>query len=590
MYIFTGHELTYSNEEKRSALHKKNYTTIEAALLCETKCEDEETPQVREAKHEKDEAIHQLCEMEREKDEAIRQVREVKREKDEAIRQLCEVKREKDEANHQVREVKREKDEAIRQVREVKREKDEAIHQVREAKREKDEAIRQVREMERERDEANHHVSEVQREKDEAFRQVGEAQCEKEEALCQLREKESMYHDKLHTLHKRNQEIKDENWQQAAMLEGNHRQLIAMQEQIQSKNQEKTAMQEENHQLKASLEVNHRQHMASQEQIQNKTREKAAIEEENRQLKASLVVSRRQFAALQEQNQCKARQITALQQQLDIQDQLRAPDTAGSWNVPRSEIQAIPHKKEIGRGAWGEVYSARFRGKYVAIKIAHKEIFHESTIDLTKREIMIMSRVQHPNLVRFIAAVWDEAVEAKLEAPIIVSELMDMNLRAAYNSKDLSISNSLISIFRDVAYALHYLHCQGIIHRDISAPNVLLKFSPDRSILAKVSDFGSANMAKQSKTVGAGAVLYSAPEMFASITSAQKQTSKVDVYSYGVLLVEVTSRKMPTQETHQEMLQVLRTQHPDIHKLIVQCTEHSPANRPTMADILNRLC
>ena len=324
------------------------------------------------------------------------------------------------------------------------------------------------------------------------------------------------------------------------------------------------------------------------EEIHIKNKEIAGLKEETRQLKASLEVNRRQLMGLQEQVRSKTRQMAALQQQLGVQDQLQAPDTAGSWNIPRSEIQAIPYKKEIGRGAWGEVYSARFRGKDVAIKIAHKEIFHESTIDLIKREVRIMSRVQHPNLVRFIAAVWDEAVERKLEAPIIVSELMDINLRVAYSTKDLS--SSLISIFRDVAYALHYLHCQGIIHRDISAPNVLLKYSSDRSILAKVSDFGSANMAKQSKTVGAGAVLYSAPEMFTSITSSQKQTSKVDVYSYGVLLLEVTSREMPSHDTYDDMLQVLALHLPDRHKLIVQCTEHSPANRPTMADILNRLC
>ena len=117
--------------------------------------------------------------------------------------------------------------------------------------------------------------------------------------------------------------------------------------------------------------------------------------------------------------------------------------------------------------------------------------------------------------------------------------------------------------------------------------------SPDRSILAKVSDFGSANMAKQSKTVGAGAVLYSAPEMFTPASRPlRNKPQKWMSTATGSCLLEVTSRKMPTQDdpSRRHVAGAERHSIPDIHKLIVQCTEHSPANRPTMADILNRLC
>ena len=475
--------------------------------------------------------------------EATLQVNAAKLEKDEAFRQLCE---EKDEAFHRIRDVEREKREAMYQLREAMREKDEAVARLEEVKREKDKANRQCQEAQCEKDEA---IGQLQRAKTLKAEELREAKREKDEAIRQLHEKDSKFLEK-----------------------------------IQGKSQEIRGLEEEIRQLILSSKDYHRQLVASQEEVENKNGKITAMEEETRRLQASLNAS-------QEQVHSKTRRIEVLQHQLGVQDQFRIPDTSWSWKVSRSEIQAIPRRKEIGRGAWGEVYSAIFRGKDVAIKIVHEEIFHVFTIDLIKREIMIMSHVQHPNLVRFIAAVWDEAVEEKKEAPIIVSELMDMNLRKAYRARDLS--SSLISIFCDVAYALHYLHCQGIIHRDISAPNVLLKYSSNRSILAKVSDFGSANMAKQSKTVGAGAVLYSAPEMFASITSSQKQTPKVDVYSYGVLLLEVTSREMPSRDSYKGMLQLLATQMPDIHKLIVQCTEHSPTNRPTMCDILsilNRLC
>ena len=261
--------------------------------------------------------------------------------------------------------------------------------------------------------------------------------------------------------------------------------------------------------------------------------------------------------------------------------------------VSRAEIEKLS-KKKIGRGAWGKVYSARFRGEDVAIKIAHREILDQSTVDMLKREIQIMSSVQHPNLVRFIAAVMDDAVERKVDMPIIISELMDMNLRAAYKAKDLS--SQLLSIFRDVAYALQYLHQhrEPIIHRDISAPNVLLKSLPDSSYRAKVSDFGSANLVKNSTTAAAGAIIYSAPEMFPSEGIAAwrqppKQTPKVDVYSYGILLLEVIAKEMPSQDTSRALFQRVRTQWNTMYELIVRCTERSPSDRPTMADILKHL-
>ena len=81
-------------------------------------------------------------------------------------------------------------------------------------------------------------------------------------------------------------------------------------------------------------------------------------------------------------------------------------DNLQSWNIPRTAVQSIA-KREIGRGAWGVVYSGTFRGERVAIKQAHRDVLHATTIDMLKREVMIMAHIQHPNLVRFIAAVFD---------------------------------------------------------------------------------------------------------------------------------------------------------------------------------------
>ena len=263
------------------------------------------------------------------------------------------------------------------------------------------------------------------------------------------------------------------------------------------------------------------------------------------------------------------------------------------WKIDRSLIRHIP-QCSIGNGAWGEVYSATFRGKPVAIKYVYKDLLQiKDTVEMIKREIGIMAHIQHPNLVGFIGAVLDKDVDSKKDGPIIVLELLDMNLRVAYTTENLEWA-TMLSIFCDVAYALHYLHEQidPIIHRDVSAPNVLLKKLPNQSFKAKVSDFGSANLAKRSKTAGAGAIIYTSPEMFPheDITADPPgQTVKVDVFSYGIVLLEVVCGELPDIEKRSMLLRSCKSKWKEVYDLIIWCTKKAAEDRPTMRETLYSL-
>ena len=263
------------------------------------------------------------------------------------------------------------------------------------------------------------------------------------------------------------------------------------------------------------------------------------------------------------------------------------------WKIDRSLIRRIP-QCVIGNGAWGEVFSATFRGKPVAIKYVYKDLLQiKGTVEMIKREIGIMAHIQHPNLVGFIGAVLDKDVDSKKDVPIIVLELLDMNLRVAYTTENLERA-TMLSIFCDVAYALHYLHEQidPIIHRDVSAPNVLLKKLPNQSFKAKVSDFGSANLAKQSKTAGAGAIIYTAPEMFPQediTVDPPKQTIKVDVFSYGIVLLEVVCEELPDIEKRSVLLRSCESKWKEVYEMIIRCTKKAARDRPTMRETLYSL-
>ena len=246
------------------------------------------------------------------------------------------------------------------------------------------------------------------------------------------------------------------------------------------------------------------------------------------------------------------------------------------WVVDREEIQLTD--QELGRGGWAVVRVAKFRGLRVAAKCLHTLIVSDYNRQLFVREMSIAARVRHPNLVQFIGTMMEGE-------PIILTELMSTNLRAVLEHRPFNPAQ-ITSISLDVARALNYLHLMHpdpIIHRDISSANVLLELGPNNSWRAKVSDYGSANFLQQLRTAGPGNPTYAAPE--ADIPS--QQSTKMDVYSYGVLLLEMCSQRFPTPEECEALLQ--RVQQPTMVALIRQCMEREPTRRPTMSDIIGQL-
>ena len=261
-----------------------------------------------------------------------------------------------------------------------------------------------------------------------------------------------------------------------------------------------------------------------------------------------------------------------------------------SWKVGHREVTFTD--EQLGRGAWGAIRVAMFREQRVAVKQMHEIIIDDNTLELLHREINTMAQLRHPNLLQFIGAVLDHPSGN----PMIITEIMDISLRGAYETKQLTTDPScepvLLTIMCDVAVGLNYLHClpDPIIHRDVSSANVLLESKGLHKWKTKISDFGSANKARYAVTQASGALVYSAPESVPSIFRVQKaQTTKIDVFSYGVLLCEVMTCRFPDPPVFQDMLQQVRSRSPPLYDLILSCIQEDLSSRPIMKQVIKHL-
>ncbi|XP_006658945.3 putative receptor-like protein kinase At4g00960 [Oryza brachyantha] len=195
----------------------------------------------------------------------------------------------------------------------------------------------------------------------------------------------------------------------------------------------------------------------------------------------------------------------------------------------------------LGKGGFGSVYKGQLPG---GPEVAAKRLAACSGQGLLefKNEIQLVARLQHRNLVRLLGCCIEGDEEKILVYEYMPNKSLDMFIFDKFKRELLDWPKRL-HIINGISQGLLYLHEHStvcVVHRDLKASNILL----DAELNAKISDFGIArifgsNAAQSSTTRIVGTIGYIAPEYALDGVCS----SKADVFSLGVLILEIISGK-----------------------------------------------
>ncbi|CAL0305608.1 unnamed protein product [Lupinus luteus] len=252
-------------------------------------------------------------------------------------------------------------------------------------------------------------------------------------------------------------------------------------------------------------------------------------------------------------------------------------------------------KECVGAGSFGTVHRAEWHGSDVAVKVLTVQDFQDDQMKEFLREVAIMKRVRHPNLVLFMGAVTKRPHLSIVTEYLPRGSLFRLIHRPA--SGEIMDHRRRLRMALDVAKGINYLHClkPPIVHWDLKSPNLLV----DKNWTVKVCDFGlsrfKADTFIPSKSV-AGTPEWMAPEFL----RGEPTNEKSDVYSFGVILWELVTMQQPWSGLipaqvvgavafQNRKLAVPQNISPALASLMESCWADDPSQRPSFASIVDSL-
>ncbi|KYQ93012.1 RGS domain-containing protein [Tieghemostelium lacteum] len=236
----------------------------------------------------------------------------------------------------------------------------------------------------------------------------------------------------------------------------------------------------------------------------------------------------------------------------------------------------------IASGASGRVYHGYWDEKEVAIKVFGNELNVYFELGEYKKEVTLMSILKHESLAKcFGAGTYNNCF-------FHVTEYCHNGSLNEYLRNPLNVidpTTKLLFAFQ-IANGMKYLHSLSIIHRDLKSMNIMLT----KKNKIKIIDFGSSRFVNKNMTSHVGTQAWMAPEIFTS----KRYTEKVDVYSFGIILWEIFTRKAPYEHDKFNVpFLVTKGERPELPKdcpaqilnLIKKCWAQKPSHRPSFTKI-----
>ncbi|XP_027361246.1 integrin-linked protein kinase 1-like [Abrus precatorius] len=268
------------------------------------------------------------------------------------------------------------------------------------------------------------------------------------------------------------------------------------------------------------------------------------------------------------------------------------------WEVDPSELD-FSNSVCIGKGSFGEILKAHWRGTPVAVKRILPSLSDDRlVIQDFRHEVNLLVKLRHPNVVQFLGAVTD-----RKPLMLITEYLRGGDLHKYLKDKGALSPATAINFALDIARGMAYLHNEPnvIIHRDLKPRNVLLVNSSADHL--KVGDFGLSKLIKvQSShdvykmTGETGSYRYMAPEVF----KHRRYDKKVDVFSFAMILYEMLEGEPPfsnyepydgakyVAEGHRPTFRA-KGYTPELRELTDECWATDANQRPFFIEILKRL-
>ena len=249
-------------------------------------------------------------------------------------------------------------------------------------------------------------------------------------------------------------------------------------------------------------------------------------------------------------------------------------------------------KKLIGKGNFGRVFHAvDCYGREFALKKLDKRVLDEETLSYVKKEIEIMSSVNHKNVVKCYFASENES------SIFIAIEMCYGGDLESYLKKFKPQKKTLRRWLRGLVEGLDYLHSRGIMHRDLKLANFFVSSRVEETAECKLADIGFAKRMDRSITATQlGSPLFMAPEIFRN----DCYDMKADIWSLGTALYELLIGKplydctsLPELiQAHQREIIIESSSKLSSHykSLLCQCLSLNPEDRPTCREILQMTC